>query len=469
MQKSFPTQSPPGPGPTASLVDRASRGFAGTVLARPWFDAAGLFALRRWYFPLSRLWAAAREAHGDPAAFWDAVPMPGRLEHRDRLRDALARFEAARATASAVETEWRRLMFAAQEPPAATRVAIETARLDARHAYNATRRHFRFLLGRGVPRVRMAIETPEQTAAVYASALSDFTPFVAPPDTMPEVARSHGVPGPAGTDTWLHFPSPSARLADEVFARVHEPPGAENSPTIVFGHGICVEFDHWRVMIDECRALAAMGFRVVRPEAPWHGRRVHPGSFGGEHTIAAFPTGTLDAVTGALREWSVLADWSRRTSSGPLVFAGTSLGALTAQLAAARSRDWPARLRPDALFLSTHTGDMVDVVMRGALSTLWADPAEIARRGWTEDSARRYLDLLSPSGEMPVPPERIVSILGSRDVILPFAGGKALIDRWRVPDANRFIWDRGHFSVPMTLTRDTAPQRRLAELVRNIT
>lgn len=468
MQQRFSAGGSQPSGHAPTLIDRVSRGVAGTLLARPWFDSAGLFALRRWYFPLSRLWAAAREAHGDPARFWDAVPLPSRLEHRDRLGKALARFEAARVTASAVEAEWHRVMFAAQEPSAAARTAVETARLDARHAYNATRRHFRFLLGRGVPRVRMAIEPPDQTAAVYAPALSDLSPFVAPPDPMPEVARSHSVASPTGIDYWLRFPSPSTRLADEVYARVHEPPDAKDPPTIVFGHGICVEFDHWRVMIDECRALAAMGFRVVRPEAPWHGRRVPAGSFGGEHTIAAFPTGTLDAFTGAVREWSVLADWSRRTSSGPLVFAGTSLGALTAQLAAARSRDWPARLRPDALLLSTHTGDMLEVVMRGALSSLWADPAEVARHGWTEETARRYLDLLSPSGDMPVPPEHIVSILGGRDVILPFASGKALIDRWRVPDANRFIWDRGHFSVPMTLTRDTAPHRRLAEIVRAI-
>ncbi len=468
MQQRMSPERATATAPAPGLLDRLTRGVAGTVLARPWFDGAGLFALRHWYFPLSRLWAAAREAHGDPARFWDAVPLPARFEHRDRIARSLARFEAARVTAAAVEAEWHRVMFAPEEPPAATRIAIETARLDARHAYNATRRHFRFLLGRAVPRVRMAIETPDETAAVYAPALSDLAPFVAAADPMPPVTRSHAVPSPAGTDYWLRFASPSTRLGDEVYARVHEPLGIADPPTIVFGHGICVEFDHWRVMIDECRALAAMGFRVVRPEAPWHGRRVPPGSFGGERTIAAFPTGTLDAFTGAVREWSVLADWSRRTSSGPLVFAGTSLGALTAQLAAARSRDWPARLRPDALFLSTHTGDMLEVVMRGALSSLWADPADVARRGWTEDIARRYLDLLSPSGEMPVRPERIVSILGGRDVILPFASGKALIDRWRVPAANRFIWDRGHFSVPMTLTRDTAPQRRLAEIVRAI-
>ena len=34
----------------------------GALLAKPWVDQAGLFGLKRWYFPLSRLWAAANAA-----------------------------------------------------------------------------------------------------------------------------------------------------------------------------------------------------------------------------------------------------------------------------------------------------------------------------------------------------------------------------------------------------------------------
>ena len=34
----------------------------GALLAKPWVDQAGLFGLRRWYMPLSRLWAAANQA-----------------------------------------------------------------------------------------------------------------------------------------------------------------------------------------------------------------------------------------------------------------------------------------------------------------------------------------------------------------------------------------------------------------------
>lgn len=451
-----------------SAIDRLSRGVSGTLLARPWFDSAGLFALRRWFFPLSRLWAAARAAHGDADRFWDEVPIPPRLEHHARLAAVLARFEQSRAAVNAIEAEWTRVMFGPADSSPGYRAAVEAARIDARHAYNAARRHFRFLLGRNVPRVRMTIETPEQTAAVYGAALAGLAPFVAPPDPMPLVERSQPISSATGTDYWLRFSSPSGRLADQVVARVHEPVGAADPPTIVFGHGICVEFDHWHGMIDECRALSRLGFRVVRPEAPWHGRRVPDGSFGGERVIAAFPTGALDTFTGALREWTVLADWARSRSAAPLVFGGSSLGALTAQLAAARSRDWPQRLRPDALFLVTHTGDIAEAVMNGALTTMWGDPKEAERRGWTAELAGRYFGLLAPSAELPVPPERIVSVLGKRDVVLPFDSGRRLIETWRVPPSNAFVWDRGHFSVPMSLIRNDAPQRRLAEVVRAI-
>ena len=48
----------------------------GALLAKPWVDQAGLFGLKRWYFPLSRLWAAANAAGDDPARFRDEIGAP---------------------------------------------------------------------------------------------------------------------------------------------------------------------------------------------------------------------------------------------------------------------------------------------------------------------------------------------------------------------------------------------------------
>jgi pimeloyl-ACP methyl ester carboxylesterase len=271
---------------------------------------------------------------------------------------------------------------------------------------------------------------------------------------MPAVEMSRSIPGATGTDYWLRFPSPSPRLADTVYARVHEPIDAVDPPTLVLGHGICVEFDHWRGLIDEAETLCAAGFRVIRPEAPWHGRRAPRGFFGGERLISVFPTGLLDGFAGAIAEWSVLADWSRRTSRGPLAFGGTSLGAQIAQLAADFASSGPEQLRPDGLFLATHCGHMAEATLRGEMGRVFGRAQNVRGDGWTPDLLDSRLAWLDPADRVAVPPARVVSVLGSRDTVTPFSSALTLIDSWGVPTENRFIWQRGHFSMPMTLIRD---------------
>ena len=451
------------PGETA---DRIRRMLAGYVLAWPWFDGFSAWALRRLYFPASRLWAAARLADGSPERFWETVPMRRRLEHNGRLAAALARFDRARARAEALEAEWQRVFFGPEDSPDNYRLAVEAARLGSRHAYNAARRFFFFLLDREVPRMRFDPASPAEVAAVYGEARRELAPFAAPPDAMPTVEVSRPLPGEAGADYWLRFKSPSPRLGDTVYARVHEPRGAADAPTVIFGHGICVEFDHWRGLIDEADHLRQTGFRVIRPEAPWHGRRTPAGYFGGERLIATYPMGLLDAVLGTLREWSVLAGWSRRTSRGALAFGGTSLGAQMAQLAADRAREWPQHLRPEGLFLITHCGRMAEAAQHGEMARIVGGAEEAEQKGWTLEEVDRYAAILDPRREPPLAPERIVTVLGRRDVVTPFTDALPLIDGWKVPEANRFLWDRGHFSIPMTLIHNSAPVARFREVMR---
>lgn len=451
------------------LDERVVRGVAGTALAHPWFDGAALFALRHWFFPLSRLWAAAREADGDVQRFFEAVPMVPRLDLREKVAGALAAFEKARVSAYAIETEWERVFFGPSDLGEARREAVEAARLGLRHSYNATRRNFRFLANSTTPRVKLAIAAPGEVEAIYGDALGvGLDAFAGAPDPGPTIEVSRAIASPTGRDYWLRFKSPSSRLGDMVYARVHDPEGVSNPPTVIFGHGICVEYDHWRGLVDECHALARAGFRVIRPEAPWHGRRNVAGRFGGESIIASFPMGVLDALTGAAQEWSVLARWARDNTAGPVTFAGSSLGALTAQFAADKAKDWPEALRPDALLLLTHTGDLSEVVLSGTLANLWMRPSDVAAKGWTEELARSYLRLLGPSDRLSVPANRVVSVLGRRDTVLPFGGGRQLVERWCVPEQNVFVWDRGHFSVPMTLIRRDAPLQRFKEIVAHI-
>jgi hypothetical protein len=68
-----------------------------------------------------------------------------------------------------------------------------------------------------------------------------------------------------------------------------------------------------------------------------------------------------------------------------------------------------------------------------------------------------------------VPARRIVSVLGRRDGVLPFASGQSLVESWCVPEENVFILNRGHFSVPMSLIRDKRPVERFVAVLRQAT
>lgn len=453
---------------TGSGAHGLRRRMMGLAFAWSWFDPLMTFALRRIFFPISRLKAAAEVAGGRPLAFCNAVPMRPRYTDTPHQLRTLARLEQVRARACAVDAAWERAFFGADEVTLAERTAIEAERLDAHHALNGARRLFARYLTRPIPRARMAAASPAAVEAVYGSARHDFAPFIAPPAVMPEISVSRVIPGTIGRDHWVRFISPNPRLGDMVTARVHEPIGVENPPTIILGHGICVEFDHWRGLVDETDDLVAHGIRVIRPESPWHGRRAKPGLFGGEPIIAEFPLAALDAFTGALQEWAVLADWARRTSSGPILMGGTSLGAQIAQLCAGHARSWPEAMRPKALLLITHCGSMADVVLRGAVAEIFGTLADVTDKGWTPEVIAPYLAPLDPMPEPPLGANRIVSVLGRYDRVTPFASGEALVQRWQLPPENLFILDRGHFSVPMTLIRNSAPLKRFTEIVKTL-
>jgi hypothetical protein len=453
------------PGPRRGLKGpaRVFAGPVGAVLARPWLDRVLMRALRGAYFPLSRAWGAAEASEGDPERFWADLGVPRRLDHRDAWIGRLARFEQARATSEAVAQAWQEAFFGTAEPSAVRLQAMEAARMDCAQAYGATRRLFVSTLGARVPSVRTMIPTPEEVEA----AIEPDSLFRAPA-TFGRVRESRRVAGAVGTDHWLFFDSPSARVGGIATARVHTPDGVSDPPTVILGHGVCVEFDQWQGLIDESIALVRRGIRVIRPEAPWHGRRRPRGYFGGERMIAAFPLGALDLFSASVGEWAVLADWAIRTSRGPLAFGGSSLGALTSQLAASAAHDWPDAIRPRALFLVTHSDQMSVAMTTGPLSTMWVDPSAAAEKGWTEETARRALEPLEPSRPPVVRPERIVSVLGAQDVITPFTTGRALVERWRVPPENVFISNRGHFTIPMSLMRDPRPVDRFAAIINSI-
>ena len=216
---------------------------------------------------------------------------------------------------------------------------------------------------------RWQVPSVSEVEAVYGDFLADPARAFALPGPMPKVSVSRPFsPRIDRMDYWLRFSSRSARVNDEVNARVHESAGVSNPSTVILGPGIFVEFDHcWRTANDT-DGLRSLGIRVVRPEAPWQGRRMPCGRYGGEPFIATVPCGALDLFTAAVQELAVLMDWCRSTGTGPVRIGGQSLGAMTAQFVADKPRRWPNRLQPDAMLPSTLCGRVEEVAVHGSLA-----------------------------------------------------------------------------------------------------
>ncbi len=54
--------------------DTLLSGAMGALLLRPWYDRLSVAVLGNWYFPVSRIWAAALEARGSVEHLAQAVP-----------------------------------------------------------------------------------------------------------------------------------------------------------------------------------------------------------------------------------------------------------------------------------------------------------------------------------------------------------------------------------------------------------
>jgi len=237
---------------------------AGRLIARPWLDSSALYLLKNWYFPLSRLWAAARAAEGDVDRFIEQVPLeqPSKSQ-RKTIASALRQFERTRLKAFSMEQLWHQYFFG-KEPVAEERLPIiEEMRLDFRTDYNMARKKFASLRRLVKTSVSMAPPTPEHVAVQFGENGEKLPAYFALPKEFPEVEVSRSIPTSNGKDYWLRFPSPSQQMNDLVYARVHEPEGVENPPTLIFGHGMSVEFDHYHQLLDEVTQLTKLWWRAI--------------------------------------------------------------------------------------------------------------------------------------------------------------------------------------------------------------
>ena len=72
--------------PAEQILDRVVRSPLGALAEQPWLDPVGLYVLRNWFFPLSRLWAAPRRAM--PASSRKRVTSPSDSAAAAHSRDS---------------------------------------------------------------------------------------------------------------------------------------------------------------------------------------------------------------------------------------------------------------------------------------------------------------------------------------------------------------------------------------------
>ena len=449
---------------------RVLRSRAGGLIARPWLDRSVAYLLENWFFPLSRLWAAARAAAGDESEFVRQVPLsePSPSQRRTIAR-ALSKFEQCRLKAFSTEHLWHEYYFGDAPVEDIRLPIVEEMRLDFRTAYNLSRRAFRPLRKLVLASVHMNPSTPDDVVARFGENGERVEALFALPATLPNVEVSRPLPTDTGVDRWIRFQSPSQSLGDVAYARVHEPAGVENPPTLIFGHGICVEFDHYHQLLDEVSELTRYGIRIIRPEAPWHGRRVLPGHYGGEQLLSGLPTSMFEFLAAQHQEWATIIGWARQTSDGPVAIGGSSLGAQSAKAIAVRASAWPAELQPDALLAITHSQHMYEAALHGSLSDIWNLGGSMRAKGWHKDAELRWLEKLDPLGKPNIPGDRIVSVIGDKDTVTPTTLVNRQLDFWEVPAENRFHFNRGHFTVPLGLIHDNTPLMALVDILRRVT
>lgn len=451
--------------PRGLAPERFLRSQFGDWVARPWLDRAAFGGLP-WYFPLSRLWAAASVADGDVERFREEVPLTAPSPGGWLLERALTGVRQAAERYRRIDRSWTQTFFSATRRPPRRLVRAELERRTAGRIWMASRGLLAPLLSRNIAPVRWAIPAAGTTSDRLAEAFADPAAFYRPPGGPHGIERSHRVPGPDGLESWLRFPSPGRDMADTAWAKIYEPEGAPaDIPTVILCHGLAVESEMWGTTSGVPNVLVRAGMRVVAPEAPWHNRRMLPGRWGGEPMIATAPYGAPDLFQAALAEIAWLIAWLREQGGRRIALGGTSLGALTSQLAAAQARSWPRPMRPDFLYLVTTGESVQQVAVDSELADMFGLGPALRGAGWTDAALDKFCPLTDPLGDPVMAPDRIVMVLGRVDSVTRFDRGRQLAARWRVPAENLFIRDQGHFSAAVGVVHDDTPLRRLLALM----
>ena len=443
----------------------------GALLARPWVDRAGAFGLRRWYLPLSRLWAAANSAGDNVVRFRDEIgeriPMPWPVF---QVRALLAHNTRVRLEAVEARTAWAAAIFGEVDG------GLDPGQLDRDRRRAATRHlatrgwFYPLLFPRRPPLARWRIGRPAEVERELGPMLADPALLYAAPLDVGSVVVSRSFVKNGVREYWLRAPTPSVRLrgrpgSEVLYARVVEPAGEAARETLLLGSGLCLEFELLSVARDPGARLATMGWRVIEAISPYHGLRAMPGYYGGEPFFAAGPASAIDLIAGQAVESSLLIAWSRARFGGRVAIAGISMTSFVAQQVAGYCHLWPADARPDAVMLISHSGRIDEVAFSGHLSAMLGLDRALAAAGWSREALTRLSKSIGPVDVPTLPPSRIVSVLGETDRWVPYDGGLDVARRWKLPEANCFRYRLGHLGMPVQLVRDAAPFDRLRQIL----
>lgn len=443
------------------------KGPLGRLVARPWLDQVTIGFLASSWLPMSRVWAAAILADGDKGVFLDNVEArrgavrPGGLL-MGRLR---ATASAARALAAA-EADWAEELFGtvqdADDRASARAAEVEATRWSLAHNLTMHRLWYAWIASRhGIEPCRWAIPDRERMLDELGFILRE--PEAAFPwrESGPVVA-SNSLRSSLGREFWLRVPATpgiGGLGRQPSTARVFVPEGFRDGPTVILLHGICMELEQWRLPLRDVELLVRAGIRVVMPEGPWHGRRRPAGLYGGEPVVATAPRGAIDYFRAHGPEVGRLVQWCRQDAAGPVGVMGISLGSFVVQLVSTMSRNWPADSRPDAAFLVATAERIDEIGMSGAFGRAFRLDRALAKAGWTTESLAEWGRASQGIGDPVMDRANIFALLGSEDEVTPYAGGRALVERWRVPPENVTIRRQGHFSVAAGMMVDDAPTR----------
>lgn len=448
----------------------------GRVMETRAVEQLTLRGLRR-QFGIGRARAAADVSLGHgPAAFLEAVGTPPAPDLHPRIEQALAEYATRREAFEEANERWEAAFWGSDDVGPDELVAVERERREAADRHAQPTRLFRFLATEHLlPPVKYDVPKPDAAAHQWEGYLTNPERLYSFDGDLPTVERSREVRGPGTTESFLRFESPSPYF-ETATARVYEPAdrggdgddadGDDRSalPTLVFNHGLGMMNDtmaYWPPEAALARPLAREGYRVVLPDAPWHGRREMAGNYSGEPYLAKGPVGMFQLFSAAALENGVLVDWARGEGAPAVAVGGLSLGGITTFHVVGHCGSWPESTRPDLAFPAGAPGVIDETIVRSRLLELLDTGDALRAAGWTPALLGEFGPLLNPPTTCGIDPKRVVSFGGRRDDVAPYDTTRWLLDSWEVPAENRIEWDVGHMGVLLQLLRHDGFKNRV--------